>query len=121
VGEANIISQLERKDILSSRHGSEPEIFSCRQSLDLSVVIAVYNEREVVSELLRRLEAVLSPTGLTYEIIIVDDGSTDDTLATLRSCIPAVPGLRVIELYRNAGQVAAISAGMSTARGSWVL
>jgi len=42
-------------------------------------------------------------------------------LATLRSCIPAVPGLRVIELYRNAGQVAAISAGMSTARGSWVL
>ena len=100
---------------------SNPKHFPAGPSLDLSVVIAVYNECEVVAELLRRLEAALRPTGLTYEIIIVDDGSTDDTLATLRRCVPAVAGLRVVELYRNAGQVAAISAGMSVARGSWVL
>ena len=101
---------------------SNPKYFpSGEPSLDLSVVIAVYNESDVVSELLRRLEAALHLTGLTYEIIIVDDGSTDDTLATLRRCVPAIAGLRVVELYRNAGQVAAISAGMSVARGSWVL
>jgi len=100
---------------------SNQKYFPSAPSIDLSVVIAVYNECEVVPELLRRLEAVLRPTGLAYEIIIVDDGSTDDTLATLRSNVPSVQGLRVIELYRNAGQVAAISAGMSVARGSWVL
>ena len=100
---------------------SNSKYFPAGPSLDLSVVIAVYNECEVVPELLRRLEAALRPTGLTYEIIIVDDGSTDDTLATLRRCVPAIAGLRVVELYRNAGQVAAISAGMSVARGSWVL
>ena len=100
---------------------SNPKYFPAGPSLDLSVVIAVYNECEVVPELLRRLEAALRPTGLTYEIIIVDDGSTDDSLATLRRSVPAIAGLRVVELYRNAGQVAAISAGMSVARGSWVL
>ena len=100
---------------------SNPRFFPAGPTLDLSVVIAVFNESEVVSELLRRLEGALRPTGLAYEIIIVDDGSTDDTLATLRSHVPAVSGLRVVELYRNAGQVAAISAGMSVARGSWVL
>jgi glycosyltransferase involved in cell wall biosynthesis len=100
---------------------SNQKYFPSEPSLGLSIVIAVYNECEVVPELLRRLEAALRPIGLTYEIIIVDDGSTDDTLATLRSYVPAVSGLRVIELYRNAGQVAAISAGMSVARGSWVL
>src|SRR5262245_50839838 len=100
---------------------SNQKYFPSEPSLDLSVVIAVYNEREAVPELLQRLEAILQPTGLTYEIVIVDDGSTDDTLAILRSCVPAVARLRVVELYRNAGQVAAISAGMSVARGSWIL
>jgi glycosyltransferase involved in cell wall biosynthesis len=98
-----------------------PRFFPAGPTLDLSVVIAVYNESGVVSELLRRLEDALRSAGLTYEIIIVDDGSVDDTLAILRSHVPAVSGLRVVELYRNAGQVAAISAGMSVARGSWIL
>ncbi|MBV8505219.1 MAG: glycosyltransferase family 2 protein [Alphaproteobacteria bacterium] len=84
-------------------------------------MIAVYNEEAIVAELLCRVDAVLRAAGSTYEIIIVDDGSNDRTLEIVRSHVGRIAGLRVIELYRNAGQIAAISAGMSLARGTWIL
>jgi glycosyltransferase involved in cell wall biosynthesis len=95
--------------------------FAAAPSIDLSLVIAVYNEEAIVGELLSQLDAVVSGLGLAYEIIVVDDGSRDGTLATLRRHVGTIAGLRVVELYRNVGQVAAISAGMSVARGAWVL
>jgi glycosyltransferase involved in cell wall biosynthesis len=95
--------------------------FALAPTLDLSVVIGVYNEGENVDELLPRLNGVLSGSGLDYEIVIVDDGSSDDTLARLRNHLTTVRGLRIVELYRNVGQVGAISAGMSVARGGWIL
>lgn len=95
--------------------------FSAAPSLDLSVVIAVYNEGVIVSELVRRCHEVLAATGQRYEIVIVDDGSADQTLEVLKAETAGTPGLRVVELYRNVGQVAAISAGMSIARGQWIL
>jgi glycosyltransferase involved in cell wall biosynthesis len=97
------------------------QYFAAVPSIDLSLVIGVYSEENIVPELLNRLDEVLRPTGLDYEIIIVDDGSTDRTLEILRKSLGTIPGLRVVELYRNVGQVAAISAGMSIARGAWVL
>src|SRR5271165_235241 len=87
----------------------------------LSVVCTVYNEEEVIPELLDKLGLVVSTLDLSSEIIMVDDGSTDRTLARLKSMIGGVPGLRIVELYRNYGQVAALGAGMSVARGDWIV
>ncbi len=87
----------------------------------LSVVCTVYNEEEVIPELLDKLALVLSTLDLSSEIIMVDDGSTDRTLARLKSMIGQARGLRIVELYRNYGQVAALGAGMSVARGDWIV
>jgi glycosyltransferase involved in cell wall biosynthesis len=88
---------------------------------ELSVVCTVYNEEEVIPELLDKLALVLSTLDLSSEIVMVDDGSTDRTLARLKSMIGQACGLRVVELYRNYGQVAALGAGMSVARGDWIV
>jgi polyisoprenyl-phosphate glycosyltransferase len=77
----------------------------------LSVVCTVYNEEEVIPELIDKLVLVLSGLGLSSEIVMVDDGSTDRTLARLKSMVGQAPGLRIVELYRNYGQVAALGAG----------
>jgi glycosyltransferase involved in cell wall biosynthesis len=87
----------------------------------LSVVCTVYNEEEVIPELLDKLALVLSTLEISSEIIMVDDGSTDRTLARLKSMIGHAPALRIVELYRNYGQVAALGAGMSVARGDWIV
>jgi len=88
---------------------------------ELSVVCTVYNEEEVIPELLDKLALVLSTLDLSSEIVMVDDGSTDRTLPRLKSMIGQACGLRVVELYRNYGQVAALGAGMSVARGDWIV
>jgi len=88
---------------------------------DLSIVCTVYNEEEVIPELLDKLALVLSTLDFSSEIVMVDDGSTDRTLARLKSMIGHTPGLRIVELYRNYGQVAALGAGMSVARGDWIV
>src|SRR5438477_12950675 len=87
----------------------------------LSVVCTVYNEEEVIPELLDKLALVLSTIELSSEIVMVDDGSTDRTLARLKSMIGHAPAVRIVELYRNYGQVAALGAGMSVARGDWII
>jgi undecaprenyl-phosphate 4-deoxy-4-formamido-L-arabinose transferase len=87
----------------------------------LSVVCTVYNEEDAVPRLLDQLVLVLSAIDISSEIIIVDDGSTDLTLARLKSMIGHAPGLRIVELYRNYGQVAALGAGMSVSRGDWIV
>jgi glycosyltransferase involved in cell wall biosynthesis len=87
----------------------------------LTVVCTVYNEEEVIPELIDKLALVLSGLDLSSEIVMVDDGSTDRTLARLKSMVGQVPGLRIVELYRNYGQVAALGAGMSVARGDWIV
>src|SRR5207248_3382751 len=87
----------------------------------LSVVCTVYNEEEVIPELLDKLALVLSMLAFSSEIFMVDDGSTDRTLARLKNMIGNAGGLRIVELYRNYGQVAALGAGMSVARGDWIV
>ena len=87
----------------------------------LSVVCTVYNEEEVIPELVDKLALVLSTLDFSSEIVMVDDGSTDHTLARLKTMIGQAPGLRIVELYRNYGQVAALGAGMSVARGDWIV
>jgi glycosyltransferase involved in cell wall biosynthesis len=87
----------------------------------LSVVCAVFDEAEAITELLDQLARVLGDLDLTFEIIIVDDGSRDATPARVKEAIARIAGLRLVQLYRNYGQVVALSAGMTFARGSWVV
>ena len=89
--------------------------------IDLSVVIPVYNEEENVQRLHARLDKVLPSLGRSYEIIFVDDGSTDASAAQLRGVQQGDPHVRVIRLRRNFGQTAAFSAGFDHARGAVVV
>jgi len=86
-------------------------------SLSLSVVIPVYNEEENIPELIERLLAQLSALSLSYEIIIVDDGSTDRSYGLLRREAERHPQLKVIQFRRNYGQTAAMMAGIDHAAG----
>ena len=88
-------------------------------SVNLSVVAPVYNERETLPELLERLTAALNGTNRSYELIFVDDGSTDGSREMLRAAGQADPHVRLVELTRNFGQSAAQYAGMSKSRGEY--
>ncbi|HEY2941632.1 MAG TPA: glycosyltransferase family 2 protein [Vicinamibacteria bacterium] len=87
----------------------------------ISVVIPVYNEAENVADLHRELTSSLLSLGQPYEIILVDDGSTDSSLERLLALESADPRVRVLRLRRNFGQTAAFSAGFDHARGEIVV
>ena len=84
---------------------------------ELSLVIPAYNEQEVIPELLRRVEAALRLTGRSFEVVIVDDGSTDETPKMLREAMRERAWLRLLQMSRNGGQSAAFDAGFKAARG----
>ena len=87
----------------------------------LSVVIPCHNEEEVIEATHRRLVEVLPSTGMDFEIVYVDDGSRDRTLARLEAIAASDPRAEVLELSRNFGQQAAMSAGLARARGDAVV
>ena len=87
----------------------------------LSVVVPAYNEFAVLGEFHRRLADVMSATGVDYEIIYVDDGSTDDTVTLLNRLREEDPTLAIIELSRNFGKEVALSAGLDHANGDAVI
>ncbi|HEX5316088.1 MAG TPA: glycosyltransferase, partial [Candidatus Kapabacteria bacterium] len=90
--------------------------------MELSIVIAVYNEQEVLSELDRRLTAALRVIGKSYEIILVDDGSRDDSLAILLNLRDGDPEhIRVLSFTRNFGHHIALTAGLDQAQGSVII
>jgi glycosyltransferase involved in cell wall biosynthesis len=88
---------------------------------ELSVVIPVYNEVENVRDLHQELTAALEPLGRPYEILLVDDGSTDGTPAALEAIERDDRRVRVLRLRRNFGQTAAFSAGFDHARGDVIV
>src|SRR6266571_7433155 len=85
--------------------------------MDLSVVIPIRNEAASIGELYHELTQTLSAWGRSYEIIIVDDGSTDESFAMLAGLQAVDSHLRVIRFRRNFGQTAAFTAGFDHARG----
>ncbi|MEE3203206.1 MAG: glycosyltransferase family 2 protein [Acidobacteriota bacterium] len=85
--------------------------------LDLSVVVPLFNEEPNLLDLHRELSDVLTAWGRPYEIILVDDGSTDDTFSVLADIQSRDNAVRVIRLRRNFGQTAAFAAGFAHARG----
>ncbi|GHJ44578.1 glucosyl transferase [Catellatospora sp. TT07R-123] len=86
----------------------------------LSVVIPMYNEQEVLPLLIARLRPLLDGAGIAYEVVAVDDGSTDATGAALIQAARQWPGLRVVRLRRNSGHQAALTAGLHRSRGHYV-
>ena len=89
--------------------------------MDLSIVIPVFNEQDNLRPLHQDLDTVLRPLGLSYEIIFVDDGSTDGSAAMLRALRADDPCCRVLRLARNTGQTAALTCGLHNARGAVVV
>ena len=82
----------------------------------LSLVIPCYNEQENVEELLRRVSGSLEQTGKPFEVILVDDGSTDKTPELLEAAKAKYPWLRVMRMKQNRGQSAAFEAGFEAAK-----
>jgi dolichol-phosphate mannosyltransferase len=88
--------------------------------MDLSVVIPVYNEVENIRDLVEETSRTLQGT-IDYEIIVVDDGSDDDTPTVLQACRAVQPRLRVIRHAQRSGQSAAIGNGVQAARSLWIV
>ena len=89
--------------------------------MTLSVVIPVYNEEDNIRLLYERLEKALDPLNQEYEILFVDDGSTDRTLSILEEIESNDNRIIVLSLRRNFGQTAAFAAGFDFARGDVVV
>src|SRR5205823_4148447 len=83
----------------------------------LSLVVPAYNEQENIPTLLERVGASLEKIGKPFEVIIIDDGSTDETPKLLREAMSKSRWLRVLRMSRNGGQSAAFEAGFEAARG----
>jgi glycosyltransferase involved in cell wall biosynthesis len=88
---------------------------------ELSVVIPIRNESPNITPLYEELTRVLGDYGRPYEILVIDDGSTDDSFAQLAAYQARDPRLRVIRFRRNFGQTAAFAAGFAYARGRLVI
>ncbi len=88
---------------------------------ELSIVIPIRNESPNIRPLYDELMAALGATGRSFEVIVVDDGSTDDSFAQLAALQAADPRLRVIRFRKNFGQTAAFAAGFAYARGRLVV
>lgn len=87
----------------------------------ISVVAPIYNERETLDELHRRLTGVLEALGDEYEIVLVDDGSSDASWTQMLALAAGDRHLRLLRLSRNFGHQAALSAGLDAARGDAVV
>lgn len=88
--------------------------------LKLSIVIPAYNEEESIPELLTWIERSVSDTVTDYEVILIDDGSTDETWATIKESKQNHPEVIGIRFQHNSGKSAALKAGFSEARGEVV-
>jgi len=111
-----------------------PDKYTDQPELDISVVLPIYNEANNLKLFIPELRKALDDLGRSYEIIAVDDGSTDDSVEVLHSLADAAPlrdgeglgrgkgtALRIIRFRRNFGQTAAFAAGFDLARGTYVI
>jgi len=90
-------------------------------SIQFSVVVPLKNEAENVVELVQELEPVMQGLQMPWELICVDDGSTDATLDLLKQLKSEKPYLRIIAFNKNYGQSSAFDAGFRAARGSYII
>src|SRR5687767_9846971 len=88
---------------------------------EISLVIPVYNEEENLPILAGEIHAAMEPLGRSYEVIYVDDGSTDASPRVLAGLAREDPRTRIVRQRRNSGQSAAFDAGFRHARGDIVV
>ena len=86
----------------------------------LSVFLPAYNEQQNVKTVVESVSTVLARSGHTYEIIVVNDGSSDSTGVIVSDMIPRVDGLRLVEHYPNRGYGGALQAGFDASRGEFI-
>lgn len=91
------------------------------KQVDVSIVVPLYNEEGNVQELYRELRSVLDRQSSTYEILFINDGSTDRTADLLKEMSSSDPHVVVVNFRRNFGQTAAMSAGFDYSRGDIVI
>ncbi len=91
------------------------------ENCDLSLVIPVYNEATNLPELHREITEACQNLKKSYEIVFVDDGSEDESLLVCKQLFKKDPRIRVIQLRKNFGQTAALSAGFDHARGNIII
>jgi glycosyltransferase involved in cell wall biosynthesis len=87
----------------------------------ISVVVPVHDEERSVRLLYEELQAALEPLGQDWEVLYVDDGSTDGTFAALTRLHAREPGVRIVRLRRNFGKASALAAGFAQAAGGVVV
>ena len=87
----------------------------------ISVVIPAYNEVENLAPLFSELRAALEPTGRTWELVMIDDGSSDGTAQAILAESQRDPRVVALILERNAGQSAALAAGLARAQGEIIV
>lgn len=105
---------------MNSRRSKEP----ARQRgdrVDLSIVVPIYNEEESITHLYERVTAALANTAFAYELILVDDGSSDRSFLLLKDIAGQDSRVKVIRFRRNFGQTAAMAAGFDAASGRVVV
>jgi glycosyltransferase involved in cell wall biosynthesis len=90
-------------------------------NLELSVIVPLYNEKSIVKELNKRLNQTLLRMQISYEIILIDDGSDDETWYEILSAAEENEYITGIKLTKNFGQHHAITAGIAQARGNWAV
>src|ERR1700740_2727075 len=86
-----------------------------------SIVVPLHNEQENVTDLYDRLKAVMEAAGESFEIVLVDDGSSDHTFPILREIAAVDSRGTVGKLRRNFGQTAGLAAGFDHARGEYII
>ena len=91
------------------------------KSIDLSIVIPLFNEEEVIPFLIQEINKVGATISKNYEVILVDDGSTDNTFELVKKAADKDPQIKVIKFSRNFGHQAAFNVGIDFARGDMVL
>ncbi|MCH2109139.1 MAG: glycosyltransferase family 2 protein [Polyangiaceae bacterium] len=99
----------------------QPQTIAGKREIDLSVIAPIYNEEESIPHLIAEMHQALDPSGLNFELILIDDGSTDRSYDLLKEAALRDPHLLVVQFRRNFGQTAALQAGLDTARGRQVV
>ena len=89
--------------------------------MDISVVIPLYNEEESLPELTAWIERVMKENGFSYEILFIDDGSTDGSLEVIRGLAAANPSIHAVSFSRNYGKSPALNVGFGRAKGDVVI
>ena len=97
-----------------SRHGGP-------NTLDVTIVLPCYNEQEHVLEEIERITKAMDATAFSYELLAIDDKSTDNTLAVLQQALPRFPNMRLMPFRRNGGSGTARRIGTNDARGRIVV